>query len=178
MPVCSITGQKRREHVCKQQVGLSIWKAIRASVVCLEGQSSETDTSAREKTAEMLSFIFVFAHLQRHFSCSYLCSDSERLSSIQQGSAFILGHLLGLASAFSSFLSFFLKLNFFIFFNIIFLFFMWGFYTMHPNHTLLPIPRRSTLLPLCLPHQKYTSSAICVAHILTEAWSSSHHPAP
>lgn len=77
MSVCSITGQKRREHVCKQQVGLSIWKAIRATVVCLEGKNSETDISAKEKTEKMLSFIFIFARLQRHFSCYHLYSDPE-----------------------------------------------------------------------------------------------------
>jgi hypothetical protein len=67
MLVCSITGQKRREHVCKQQVGLSIWKASRATVVCLEGQSTETDTSAKEKREKMLFFIFCIYTFSKTF---------------------------------------------------------------------------------------------------------------
>lgn len=105
MSVCSITGQKRREHVCKQQVGLSIWKAIRASVVCLEGQSWETDTSAREKTEKMLSFIFIFAHIQRNFSYSHLYYDPE----IKQHTTRLCFHSWG--STWSCF-CIFLKLNF------------------------------------------------------------------
>lgn len=115
MSVCSITGQKRREHVCKQQVGLSIWKAIRASVVCLEGQSWETDTSAREKTEKMLSLIFIFAHLQRHFSYSHLYCDPE----IKQHTRRLCFHSWG--STLSCF-CIFLKLSFITSFfpNIIF----------------------------------------------------------